>query len=190
MRRFTPGSPACATTVTNCPAWQAHSPTPKSLSSRGSSGNRNRATVQCSDARKNDNPFSEGATLNRESSVLDLPVSSRCRTWRNKPAAQVCLNNNDISQCINRAIDDGSSYYELTYYPADRNWHGEFRKVSVKTRRVGVQLAYRAGYFARVSDSNISANEPKDTDTRVMHAVCKRFPERDIDPYVRQGGSG
>jgi len=85
---------------------------------------------------------------------------------------QVCLNNNDLSQCITRAIDDGSSYYELTYYPADRNWHGEFRKVSVKTRRSGVQLAFRDGYFARASDASISASEAKDTDTRVMHAAC------------------
>jgi hypothetical protein len=88
---------------------------------------------------------------------------------------QVCINNNDLSQCITRAIDDGSSYYELTYYPADRNWHGEFRKVSVKTRRSGVQLAFRDGYFARASDSSISASEAKDTDTRVMHAACNDF---------------
>ena len=123
---------------------------------------------------RTDNPFSEGATLNRESSVRFSSQESM-QDLAQQTGGQVCLNNNDISQCINRAIDDGSSYYELTYYPADRNWHGEFRKVSVKTRRAGVQLAYRAGYFARVSDSNISASEPKDTDTRVMHAVCNDF---------------
>src|SRR5258706_2720713 len=117
------------------------------------------------------NPFSEGATLNRESAVRFSNQQSM-QDLAQQTGGQVCLNNNDLSQCITRAIDDGSSYYELTYYPADRNWHGEFRKVSVKTRRSGVQLAFRDGYFARASDASISASEAKDTDTRVMHAAC------------------
>ena len=120
------------------------------------------------------NPFSEGAQLNRESSVRFTNQQSM-QDLAQQTGGQVCLNNNDLSQCITRAIDDGSSYYELTYYPADRNWHGEFRKVSVKTRRSGVQLAFRDGYFARASDASISASEAKDTDTRVMHAACNDF---------------
>jgi VWFA-related protein len=120
------------------------------------------------------NPFSEGATLNRESSVRFVNQQSM-QDLAQQTGGQVCINNNDLSQCITRAIDDGSSYYELTYYPADRNWHGEFRKVSVKTRRSGVQLAFRDGYFARASDSSISVAEAKDTDTRVMHAACNDF---------------
>lgn len=120
------------------------------------------------------NPFSEGATLNRESSVRFSNQQSM-RDLAEQTGGQVCLNNNDLSKCISRAIDDGSSYYELTYYPADRNWHGEFRKVTVKTRRAGAQLAFREGYFARASDSNIATADAKDTDNRVMHAACNDF---------------
>jgi len=37
-----------------------------------------------------------------------------------------------------------SSYYELTYLSGGPELARRIRKVSVKTRRVGVQLAYRA----------------------------------------------
>jgi VWFA-related protein len=120
------------------------------------------------------NPFSEGATLNRESG-LRFSDQQSMQDLAQQTGGQVCLNNNDLSQCIKRAIDDGSSYYELTYYPTDKNWHGEFRRITVKARRSGVQLSFREGYFARSSDATISASEAKDTDTRVMQAACNDF---------------
>ena len=120
------------------------------------------------------NPFSEGATLNRESNVRFSSQESM-----NDLAAQtggkVCLNNNDLSECVKRAIDDSSSYYELAYYPTHKNWHGEFRKISVKTARPGVQLSFREGYFAREADATISAKDAKDTDTHVSQAACNDF---------------
>ncbi|HXN50770.1 MAG TPA: VWA domain-containing protein [Candidatus Acidoferrum sp.] len=120
------------------------------------------------------NPFSEGATLNRESGLRFADQQSM-KDLAAQTGGQVCLNNNDLSKCIRRAIDDGSSYYELTYYPADKNWRGEFRRISIKARRSGVQLSYREGYFARSSDSTIAAAEAKDTDSRVMSAACNDF---------------
>jgi len=112
--------------------------------------------------------------LNRESNVRFSSQESM-----NDLAAQtggkVCLNNNDLSECVKRAIDDSSSYYELAYYPTDRNWHGEFRKISVKTARPGVQLSFREGYFAREADATISAKDAKDMDTHVSQAACNDF---------------
>jgi VWFA-related protein len=120
------------------------------------------------------NPFSEGAALGRES---DLRFSSQqsMHDLADQTGGKVCLNNNDLSECVKRAVDDSSSYYELTYYPTDKNWHGEFRKINVKTTRPGVQLSFRAGYFARDSDATISAKDAKDTDTRVSQATCNDF---------------
>jgi VWFA-related protein len=138
------------------------------------SGIETQQQFSASSARRTPNSFSDGATLNRESTVRFSNQQSM-QDLAEQTGGQVCLNSNDLSQCINRAIDDGSSYYELTYYPVDRNWHGEFRKLSVKTRRSGVQLAFREGYFARASHSNISTSEAKDLDTLVMHAACNDF---------------
>ncbi|PYT51541.1 MAG: hypothetical protein DMG44_02095 [Acidobacteria bacterium] len=120
------------------------------------------------------NPFSEGATLNRESNVRFSSQESM-QDLAEQTGGKVCLNNNDLSACVKRAIDDSSSYYELTYYPTDKDWRGEFRKISVKTTRPGVQLSYREGYFARESDATVAAKDAKDTDTHLSQAACNDF---------------
>src|SRR6267142_717992 len=120
------------------------------------------------------NPFSEGATLNRESNVRFSSQESM-QDLAEQTGGKVCLNNNDLSECVKRAIDDSSSYYELTYYPTDKDWRGEFRRISVKTTRPGVQLSHRQGYFARESDSTIAAKDAKDTDAHLSQAACNDF---------------
>ena len=120
------------------------------------------------------NPFSEGATLNRESSVRFLTQDSM-ENLAQQTGGKVCMNNNDLSECVKRAIDDSSSYYELSYYPTDKNWHGEFRRTSVKTSRSGVQLSFREGYFARETDATTWAKDAKATDAHLSQAACNDF---------------
>lgn len=123
------------------------------------------------------NPFSEGATLRRESDVR-FSTQDSMQNLADQTGGQVCFNNNDLSECVKRAIGDSSSYYELSYYPSDKNWHGEFRRIFVKTTRPGVQLSFRKGYFARDFDSSISAKDAKDSkdvDTYVSQAACSDF---------------
>jgi len=120
------------------------------------------------------NPFSEGATLGRESN-LRYSNQESMENLASQTGGQVCLNNNDLSECVKRAMDDSSSYYELAYYPTEKNWHGEFRRIFVKTTRPGVRLSFREGYFARDSDATISGKEAKDTDTRISDASCGDF---------------
>jgi|SRR5690242_2841341 len=121
-----------------------------------------------------ENPFSEGASLNRES---DRRFSDRqtMEDLAQQTGGKVCLQSNDLSGCVRKALDDSSSYYELAYYPADKNWHGEFRHIVLKTTRPGVQLSYRQGYFARESDPLISAGEKQNTDARLSQAACTDF---------------
>jgi VWFA-related protein len=57
-------------------------------------------------------------------------------------------NRNDLHTAIQRSITDGSSYYQVGYYPLDKNWKGEFRKIEVKVNHPGVRLRYRPGYYA------------------------------------------
>jgi VWFA-related protein len=119
------------------------------------------------------NPFSEGATLNRESNVRFFTQDSM-QNLAQQTGGKVCLNNNDLSECVKRAIDDSSSYYELSYYPTDKNWHGEFRRTSVKTSRPGVQLSFREGYFAREAEATW-AKDAKATDAHLSQAACNDF---------------
>ena len=123
------------------------------------------------------NPLSEGATLRRESDVR-FSTQDSMQNLADQTGGRVCFNNNDLSECVKRAIGDSSSYYELSYYPSDKNWHGEFRRIFVKTTRPGVQLSFRKGYFARDFDSSISvkdAKDSKDVDTYVSQAACSDF---------------
>ncbi|MGA1981277.1 MAG: VWA domain-containing protein [Acidobacteriaceae bacterium] len=61
---------------------------------------------------------------------------------------QAYINTNGLSEAVNRAITNGSSYYTLSYTPTNSEPDGKFRKIQVKLARPGLTLAYRSGYFA------------------------------------------
>jgi VWFA-related protein len=57
-------------------------------------------------------------------------------------------NINEFDKAVRQSLDDGSTYYTLGYYPGNKRWDGQFRKIKVKTDRPDVHLRYRLGYFA------------------------------------------
>jgi VWFA-related protein len=57
-------------------------------------------------------------------------------------------NRNDVQQGLAKAIENGSSYYTLTYSPEDKKFDGRFRKMQVKLAGHDYHIAYRRGYFA------------------------------------------
>jgi hypothetical protein len=61
---------------------------------------------------------------------------------------KICTGDNDLGDCIRKAVDDSSDFYEISYYPNSGDWNGEFRKIIVKTGQKGARLSYRQGYFA------------------------------------------
>jgi VWFA-related protein len=73
-------------------------------------------------------------------------------------------NRNDISQAVSRAIEDGSRYYTLGYYPDEPNPDGKYRKIEVRAARKGVRLRYRRGYFAMDSAQGNAAATDNDKD--------------------------
>jgi VWFA-related protein len=95
----------------------------------------------------------------------------------------VCVENNDLGDCVRKAVNDGSSFYEIAYYPDSSNWHGEFHKIIVKSNKGGLRLAYRQGYYAKPDEG--SEQNSKDaqqvacqdylTSTSVL-LVAKQYP--------------
>ncbi len=65
-----------------------------------------------------------------------------------KTGGRAFYNTNNLEGAVRKSIEDGSTYYTLGYYPANRQWDGRFRKITVKTVRPGIKLHYREGYFA------------------------------------------
>jgi VWFA-related protein len=57
-------------------------------------------------------------------------------------------NNNDLGSVVARAIDNGSHFYTLSYYPPNRKEDGHFHSITVKVKEPGVHLVYRKGYNA------------------------------------------
>ena len=88
---------------------------------------------------------------------------------------RVCLNDNDLGDCVKKAVDDASSYYELGYYPDAGDWRGEYHRITVKTTQPGVHLSYRQGYYAKPRSTAETAVAPgaQDSDPRLHQAACE-----------------
>jgi VWFA-related protein len=54
----------------------------------------------------------------------------------------------DIGAAIKQAMQDVRTSYQIGYYPAAQNWDGKFHKIRVVTRRKGLRLQTKTGYYA------------------------------------------
>ncbi|HMH05273.1 MAG TPA: VWA domain-containing protein [Terriglobales bacterium] len=83
---------------------------------------------------------------------------------------KVCTSDNDLGDCVKKAVEDGSSFYEIAYYPNTGAWHGEFHRIIVKTRQSG-SLAYRQGYYASVESVPVGKDQ-KEGGAGLEWAAC------------------
>jgi VWFA-related protein len=65
---------------------------------------------------------------------------------------------NDLSAALRSAMDDSRVVYTLAYMPSHNEWDNKFRKIKVETRRSGVHLRYRSGYFA-IPDAHLDPTQ-------------------------------
>lgn len=92
-----------------------------------------------------------------------------------KTGGKAYYNRNDIDNALRDGIDDGSTYYMVGYYPQNKKWDGRFRKIEVKTRRQGINLRYRTGYFA-VDRAAYLAQHPEQMDIDFNQALNLESP--------------
>jgi len=59
--------------------------------------------------------------------------------------------------------------YQLGYYPAEREWNGQYRRIEVKVNRPGLTVLYRHGYFANEDVAPLDLRQ-KVTYTRIASA--------------------
>jgi hypothetical protein len=60
----------------------------------------------------------------------------------------LAANTNDLRAPLRRALQEMSSYYEIIYRPGNTRYDGQFRRISVRTKRSGLNVRARDGYFA------------------------------------------
>lgn len=84
--------------------------------------------------------------------MQELASRSAERSTMNQFAAdtggKAFFNSNAVEDAIATATEQGSSYYTLSYSPANRNYNGRFRQIRVALAQRGYHLHYRQGYFA------------------------------------------
>jgi VWFA-related protein len=95
---------------------------------------------------------------------------------------KACKNNNDLSGCVMTALKDSSSYYEMSFYPQNVNWDGRYHKIVVKTKRPGVKLVYRRGYYALDASSLAKKQSPED---HLRQACADQLPSTTIPLTVQ-----
>lgn len=88
-----------------------------------------------------------GAGMNAEANVL-LAAHSSMNDLADKTGGRAFYNHNNLDAQVRESFVDGSTYYTLAYYPDNKDWNGDFRKIHVKVNRPGLKLRYRLGYFA------------------------------------------
>lgn len=77
--------------------------------------------------------------LGSQHTMNDLAFSTGGRAFYNR---------NDLEVSLRTSLDDGATYYTLTYYPENKNWDGKFRSIAIRSTRPDVKLRYRLGYYA------------------------------------------
>lgn len=131
-----------------------------------------------------------GGALSREDS-LRINSQATMEAVADQTGGQVCKNTNDLSGCVQHALDEGSAYYELSYYPENVKWDGHFQKITIKIDRKGVKLAYRRGYFAATAAMH---NPPGEPQAVLKDACLDPLPSTSIDltvePLAPQQTSG
>ena len=107
-----------------------------------------------------------GSQLNRDDN-LRLSSQATMEQIAEETGGKPCENTNDLSGCVQSALNDSSTYYELGYYPENVRWDGRFHKITVKSDQHGIKLRYRTGYFA--TDPSTLASQPPE---KLLKQAC------------------
>lgn len=98
------------------------------------------------------------STVSEENNNLDV-VHSSMQEIAERTGGRAFYNRNEIGDAIVESMKDGTTYYTLAYSPTNHDWNGKFRRIGVKSKRPGMKLRYRLGYFAIPPGANRSPQE-------------------------------
>jgi VWFA-related protein len=110
-----------------------------------------------------------GDTLRRETMMRENEQNTM-QVLAEGTGGQVCTGTNDLAECIRKATDDSSTFYEIAYYPDSQSWNGEYRKIILKSRQSGLRLAYRDGYFAKAEGGENATDQKTE-----LQSACRDY---------------
>jgi VWFA-related protein len=62
------------------------------------------------------------------------------------------IDTNGLREAVSNAVDNGASYYSISYVPAAEKLNGQFHKIQVRMDKSSYKLAYRSGFYANSPD--------------------------------------
>jgi VWFA-related protein len=97
---------------------------------------------------------------------------------------QEYLNTNGLKEAVASAVENGSSYYSISYVPGAKQLDGKFRKIEVRVDNGAYKLAYRHGYYADPTDK-ASEHNPGKTSLIVAATLHGAPPSTEIQFEAR-----
>jgi VWFA-related protein len=91
---------------------------------------------------------------------------------------QIFRNRNDINVAISDAVESGSAYYTLAYYPENSNFDGNFRKIRVAVDDNKFTATTQQGYYA--VDEGFGATQ-SELDFALSRAVKSPLPFSSVE---------
>ena len=93
---------------------------------------------------------------------------------------------NDLDSQIAASVEDGDSYYSVSYYPSNREWNGSFRKIRVVMRNPELTARTRNGYYATPE----STPTDQEMDRLLSRAVINPLSYHSLQVQARASLSG
>ena len=80
--------------------------------------------------------------------TADADSQEIMREMARETGGRAYVNQNEIKDGVERAIQDEFATYTLGYYPENKKYDGKYRPIKVKVNHDGVALFHRRGYYA------------------------------------------
>jgi VWFA-related protein len=112
--------------------------------------NRNNTAIYTLDPRglsTGEFDISEGVGQNTDRQFLQSTLDT-LRTLSSETDGRAIINRNDLDVGLKQVVQDSSAYYLIGYNSSNTAPDGKFHEIKVKTKRPGVQLRSRKGYWA------------------------------------------
>jgi len=118
-------------------------------------------SVEADDPDNDDDPFADGITFNQFATAT---------------GGQIYAGRNDVNNEIANSIDNGNSYYTLSYSPSNSNEDAaKYRSIHIKLSNPDLTATTRSGYYPEAANANNSVN-----DTTLSANQRKSFLELDL----------
>jgi len=101
------------------------------------------------------------AGLTTSQGLGELQRAGALRALAEETGGEAIVGTNNPRPAIDRIVARSSTYYLLGYYPSVDRRDGKFHNVSVKTRRPGLTVRAKRGYYAPTADAAGTAARPR-----------------------------